>query len=311
MRIFFASLFLFSACGPSVGADDAGPRVDGTGNPNEFIDAAPAQACEKMDILFVIDDSGSMSEEQGNLASNFPMFASVINNYITRSGSPLDYRIGVTTTGRDVDYVLDLGLGFPPVPFSESGTNGELLMGCGMTRRWIQRSDTDVSGTLSCIAQVGTTGPGYEMPLLMLDWTLDERVLDNTNAGFLRDDALLAIVVLTDEDDCSREDNNFTVGFVDACDSNLPEVVPVSNFPDFLDNVKGARGRWAAAVIAGPTDCTSNFGDAVKANRLLDFVAQTGTNGIFSSICDGDLTTALNGALDTFDAACQNFPPVE
>ena len=34
---------------------------------------------------------------------------------------------------------------------------------------------------------------------------------DGTNSGFLRPDALLAVVILTDEDDCSREDNNFTI----------------------------------------------------------------------------------------------------
>ena len=30
--------------------------------------------CTKMDLLFVVDDSGSMGEEQSNLAANFPAF---------------------------------------------------------------------------------------------------------------------------------------------------------------------------------------------------------------------------------------------
>lgn len=67
-------------------------------------DAAPVQACDKMDLVFVIDDSGSMKQEQDNLRANFPMFVEVLDAYITRSGKPLDYRVAVTTTGVDVTY---------------------------------------------------------------------------------------------------------------------------------------------------------------------------------------------------------------
>ncbi|RMH41703.1 MAG: hypothetical protein D6689_10450 [Deltaproteobacteria bacterium] len=265
--------------------------------------------------MFVIDDSGSMQEEQTNLAANFPVFAQVIDDYMTSSGDALDYRIAITTTGRDVTTEF---VGAPLPPITEKGDNGEFLQGCGMTRRWIERGDGDVAGTFACVANVGTDGPGVEMPLLALEWALDDRVADGTNAGFLRDDALLAVVILTDEDDCSREDDPIQITLdptnptsADVCDRSSPNIVPLDHYLSFLDGIKGDRGRWAVAVTAGPTQCTSSFGDAIEAVRLKDFVTRTGDNAVFSSICDGDLASALRDALDTFSAACENFPPID
>jgi hypothetical protein len=194
---------------------------------------------------------------------------------------------------------------------SESGDDGAFRQDCGMSRRWLERGDSDVPGTFSCAAQVGTGGPSLEMPLHALELALTDRVNDGTNQGFLREDALLAVVVLTDEDDCSRQDNNFTVAN-DACDSSMPEIVDTDHYLGWLDTLKGERGRWATAVIAGPGPgtCTSSFGEAFEATRLKGFVNDTGTNAVFSSICEGDLASALEDALNTFEAACDSFPPI-
>jgi hypothetical protein len=66
-------------------------------------------------------------------------------------------------------------------------------------------------------------------------------------------------------------------------------------------------------VIAGPGPgaCSSTFGDADYAARLDEFVQSAGpSNGALSSICVGDLTQGLTDALELFDTACQNFPPI-
>ena len=305
----------------SEGGDEAGDGTgDGTGDGDgDGSGGGVAERCSQIDFLFVVDDSGSMKEEQDNLAANFPGFISVINDYVTDSGDPLDYRIAVTTSGRDLDYSIDEpevcvpGLGCvdpPPLPSSENGDNGAFKQKCDMSRRWIERTDADVSGTFSCAAKVGTGGPSIEMPLYTTELALTERVSDGTNAGFLREDALLALVILSDEDDCSRTDNDFSIE-TDSCHPEWPENVPIDHFTTFLDTVKGERGRWATAVIAGPQNCSSDFGDAINARRLQQFVTDTGTNGVFSSICQGDLSGALSDALETFDAACEAFPPVE
>lgn len=186
-----------------------------------------------------------------------------------------------------------------------------------MSRKWIESADSDVGGTFSCVAEVGTGGSSVEMPLLMTQTALTTRVADGTNAGFLREDALLAVVILTDEDDCSRPGDRVEITIdpsdpaamaADECDPSV--TMPVGGFLDALDGVKGDRGRWAGAIIAGPTNCSSSFGDAVAANRLQEFATSAGDNVIFSSICEGDLSGALMDAIDTFEAACQSFPPL-
>ncbi len=313
-----SALFLALAigCGTQVSEDPSLPGgetddpADNPGDPGTPPLGEP-EPCAKMDIVFVIDDSGSMSEEQSNLVANFPAFFDVIDNHTNSLGQPLDYRIAVTTTGRDVDYTLKIPPPFDlEIPTSESGDNGAFRQDCGMTRPWIERSDANVQDTFECLAQVGTGGPSLEMPLYALELGFTERIADGQNAQFLRNDALLATVILTDEDDCSRTDNDFELEN-DQCGQGDPDYLTMEHSVQFLDGLTGHRSRWATAVIAGPQDCSSSFGDAVEASRLKDFVSQTGANGTFSSICDGDLSISLADALDNFDAACDEFiPPV-
>ena len=297
------------------------------GGPGLGPDQLPGNTCEKMDILFVIDDSGSMAEEQGNLAANFPRFIEVLDAFQTGAGRGLDYRLGVTTTGKDFTTVVNisfLGMTLPPMTIAENGPAGRLLQSesCGMTRPWIERSDTGVADSFSCIAQVGVMGASTEMPLHMWELAVTDRVADGSNAGFLREDALLAVVILTDEDDCSRPEDRLEITIddpltmpmtaADECSPDNEELIQIDHFLSVFDTVKGDRGRWAVATIAGPGPgaCTSVFGDAGEAVRLQRFNEEVGQNAVFSSICNGDLSSALMDALDTFNAACETFPPL-
>ena len=312
---------ILSACGSSSTRDQFDEKSPGDGTkpgdttPVGSIGGKPAgenpkaDECQKMDIVFVVDDSGSMKEEQTNLAANFPKFVSVLESFKTKSGAKLDYRLAVTTTGRDLKYTIEVP-GFGSIPENEKGDNGAFrnTKSCGATKRWVDKGDNGGSTTFSCLAKTGTSGPSIEMPLYALKLAMNDRVADGTNAGFLRPDALLAVVILTDEDDCSREDNDFTIQS-DSCDT-MANLHPVAEYGAMLDVAAKGPGRWATAVIAGDKQCSSSFGDAVHAKRLQEFVSVAGKNGTFSSICDGDLSGALQKALDTFDAACKSFPSV-
>lgn len=285
------------ACGPSVrnnqGDDDS---VDASTQPTGD---GTEKRCEKMDVLFVIDNSGSMMQEQTNLIANFPAFISVLNN------SGLDYRVAVTTTGRDYSYAMTTPIG-GSIPMSQDGgDNGAMLKpgACNMTKRWIDKTDPDPSMTFSCVANVGIGGPSDEMPLSAMRDAFEERMTDGTNMGFRRPDSLLAVVFLTDEEDCSYE-QSVTFGFGQSlCDSMME---PVQSYVTFLDTYTGHRSRWATAAIAGPGpgSCSSTFGDAQEASRLKQFVTMTGQNGVMSSICDGDLSIGLTQALTLFQSAC-------
>jgi hypothetical protein len=295
---------LLVACGPDSRDEDDDGTGGGSGSGSQCEVCGVPEQCKKMDIVFVVDNSGSMQEEQSNLASNFPMFAQLLEQYtVNNNGEPLDFRVALTTTGRDVMYQIDLGGGFGTFPQNETGQNGEFYNNCGVSKRWLERSDPTMAQALSCRANVGTMGPSIEMPLLMSKWALKERAAD-TNAGFIRSDALLAVVMLTDEDDASTTDNNFTLNAMGVSPTNFHPQDAVM----FLDGVKGNRTRWASAVIAGDGNCSSNFGNAADAVRLKQFVTLANGNGstqaVFSSICNGDLTKGLKDALDLFQAAC-------
>jgi hypothetical protein len=287
------------ACGPApkhgddTGGDDDNPQVDASNTFPSY--DANAAACSEMDILFVIDNSGSMGQEQTNLIANFPAFISVLD------ASGLNYRVAVTTTARDYTYNMTTPLG--NIPQSTSGESGAMLKKGSMTKRWIDKGDPDVTGTFSALANVGTGGSSDEMPLGAVRDAFEDRMTDGTNTGFRRPGALLGIVILTDENDCSYE-ASVNLGFGQSlCDSMME---PVANYKAFLDQYTGSPTRWATAIIAGPGPgtCSSTFGDADEATRLIDFKNQVGTNAIMSSICDGNLASGLMKATMLFESAC-------
>jgi hypothetical protein len=159
---------------------------------------------------------------------------------------------------------------------------------------------------------------GLEMPLEAMKLALVDRAADK-KAGFLRKEALLAVVFLTDEEDCSSSDA-LGGGCMSAASKQVSEYVKV------LEDLKGA-GRFAVAAIAGDYDaatspspedlpppnngrgCTYNGGIAVEATRLKQLVSSVGKNGVFQSIRQSDLSGAIASALGTFEVACRTAPP--
>lgn len=292
------------ACGPpqsrNQGDDDGVDAGTGTDADQVFPpDDSGGGGCQKVDLLFVIDNSGSMGQEQANLIANFPMFITVLD------ASGLDYRVAVTTTARDYHYNMTLPIGGSIAQSTGAGDDGRMLQpaSCAMTKRWIDKGDPTPAQTFSCVANVGTGGNSDEMPLGAMRDAFEDRMMDNTNAGFRRSDALLGVVFLTDEEDCSYE-SSVNLGFGQSlCDAQME---PATNYVNFLDAYTGHRSRWAAAAIAGmgPGDCTSTFGNANEATRLKSFVAAAGAQARMSSICDGDLSASLQQTLALFQSAC-------
>jgi hypothetical protein len=179
-----------------------------------------------LDILFVIDNSASTSDKQLVFASNFPRFVDALDAF---PGGRPDLHIGVVTTTVDIG-VQGFGPGCPsPAPYDDgllvntprvaagcTGPSGRFLVdvaGSGGSRT--TNYTGTLSDTLSCIAQVGSTGCGFEAPLDAM-----KRALDGSrpeNAGFIRPDADLAVVILADEDDCSVADSTlFALGLDEA-----------------------------------------------------------------------------------------------
>lgn len=256
------------------------------------------RACSMLDLLFIIDDSQTMDVEQAALQAAIPAFVTALDAHRTEAGEPLDYRIGVTTTSRDVTFIQN------GVTISDVGADGALLASCAGSRI-LSRGDADLSANLACRVSAGIDGAGVEMPAYALELALTSRVDDGTNAGFRRPEALFAIVVVTDEDDCSRRDDNFSVPNGTTCPASS-ELWVSSDTLEFLDQHTGHRSRWSLAVSANPgnTDCTAAAGGAKPAPRLRELVTAAGSSAQFYSVCDSP-ATMLASALAQFAAACE------
>ena len=139
----------------------------------------------------------------------------------------------------------------------------------------------NIKDAFKCIAKVGTKGCGYEHQLEAARRAPDPTL--NLNPGFLRPDALLAVVFITDEDDCSAQNQglfdptNTTLGNPDSfrcfahgtrCDGNDPTRVGlhancrpggdylygIERYTKFFTETIKRPGRVLAFAIAGPTD---------------------------------------------------------
>lgn len=297
-----------------------------TGN-NNVPKGNTSAGCSGMDILFVVDDSGSMQEEQENLANNFPQFVSVLDKYRTSNGSSLDYRLAVTTTGVNRVFKQNL-LANWNLPTTTSGPTG-LMLGrdgaegpdCGLDKPWLESTDSNVTDKFSCMAQVGTMGSGTEMPFAALEAALGtdgnyKSRPGGPNEGFYRKnaDSLLVVVIITDEDDCSIEKNGVmyrsTNGAADCNENKSKGLYVTEDIKKFLDNLTGGEDRYVVVGIAGPKDCTSDFGSAINAKRVKDLVELVGDNGVFGDICEGNLWINLEQALETMTVACTDMGPL-
>jgi hypothetical protein len=217
-------LFGFTALGLLAGCPsrEISP-VDPVQDKEEFKDI-PVQLNRDVDILFVVDNSGSMAEEQASLTANFPVFTNVLE---TIEGGLPNVHIGVVST--------DVGAGpFAISGCQGSGDNGALLVGDTTCRPTGANYISDVSdgaggrttnypGTLaaafSCNASLGITGCGFEMQLESMRRALNGS--NGGNAGFLRDSAYLAVIFITDEDDCSTENTQMFDTSQNSIDSEL------------------------------------------------------------------------------------------
>ncbi|KIG12856.1 hypothetical protein DB30_00974 [Enhygromyxa salina] len=212
----------------------------------------------KVDILFVIDNSSSMAEEQSTLAANFGAFIEVLED----EGARVDYRVAITTTDNGnpacdpqlttpefgalvmhsceqhlEDFVANMGedLDVRDVGCRDSCTlDADALALLPTTtalddvpgpRPWIERINgktnlplgTNMADAFACFGPQGIGGCSFESPLEAMAQALYRSYdVDDPSAGFLRHDAVLAIIFVTDEVDCSHAEAGSALFEVDA-----------------------------------------------------------------------------------------------
>jgi hypothetical protein len=234
-----ALIIALAACG-----DDRLRRVL---PPDVIVDTYVQQSASKVDVLWIVDNSESMEGEQENLARNFQSF---IELFVRGS---VDYRIAVTTT----DIFGDEGRfqGNPPILSPQTG---------------------NVITAFQNNIRVGISGSAYEAGLDAAEMALERQKQLNVTAPqppeFLRPDAYLYLIFVSDEQDKSREED-------------------VRYYWRVFETAKGIGndGTVSAAAIVGTqlqNPCTAAYG-----SRYLALTELTG--GEKGSICDEDFASTL------------------
>jgi hypothetical protein len=310
-------------------------QIDLGGNENELAswgDGLPLAYgdFEGVDVLLVVDNSGSMKEEQQILATAvFPLVSALIdplpgwpypaadnlriavvssdmglswggNPYENGDGWPGDTPQGCGSTGdngwfeaytvgKTIDLMHDTipcdasnsqcpagwlceeigdeGVGTCHAPSSD-GTNHPCP---GMSAMWVEtpigptddpQPNEELATQVACLSSLGTSGCGFEQQLQAAAAALDKP----EQADFVRDGALLAVIQISDEEDCSIESNDlFAVDEIQQLSGNKVNVA-CANHPQHLfaptgyyDSILAAKNNVPgsaifAAIVGVPID---------------------------------------------------------
>lgn len=132
-----------------------------------------------VDVLFTIDNSCSMQEEQASLGEYFPVFMDYF------FGSGLDYHVGVISTDLD-----------------NPAHQGKLQPSAGYS--YIDLDTLKPIDVFEDMATMGTEGTGIEKGLGATYLALEE-LRDSFNEGFYRDEASLHTILISDEADHTED----------------------------------------------------------------------------------------------------------
>ena len=244
------STFIFLSCSPT----SSGFSIPG--DEDQF--AGSVVLNNKVDILFVVDNTSSMMQHQKRIAGQLAPLILDLNKL------KMDYRFAVTTTSM-----------------------GEPSQSCPQTSRSLIGAPKYL--TVKNIANlqdrfvVGQSGCDIERGLDAMAHVISEKYLASITSDFIRSDALLVVNFITDEEDKSSEyGNSSTDDFIKLLDRRKPL---------FKD---GARG-WIANFIGtlNPNVSCDQLGASpnvgIKYLKLID-----ASSGVKSSICNLDMTTTVS-----------------
>ncbi|MDP6932147.1 MAG: hypothetical protein QGG40_04485, partial [Myxococcota bacterium] len=168
-----------------------------------YTDVFYQEPTDQVDILWVIDNSQSMADQQAEVASKFDDFIYEIES------TELDFHLGVVTT--DLDNTEENGKLIAP--------EGEPL--------YLSAADEGYEDMFRERVQVGIEGSDKERGIDAAYKALSEPLVTSYNYGFLRSDATLSIIYVSDENDCSDRNELYGYEEEDACYSYADKLVPI------------------------------------------------------------------------------------
>jgi hypothetical protein len=255
-----------------------------------------------IDIMWIVDNSGSMNSSQTNLANNFSSF---ITDFIALN---YDFRMAVTTTDTWYNQYSSNAFFSPRwrtgnranlynPNFNPQGPNtdsGVFVM---------NKNTPNLNSVFTTNIRVGTQGNGDERSFASMMRSLNH----GANSDFRRSSAYLSVIIVSDEEDFSTTNSTTTESYTN------PNLIPVSNFVTQLDTLVGAtadnrRDKYqVSAIYIRDQACLDALDDssqkiAVRLGELAD-----ATGGSKNSLCDS-FTTVLNNIKNSVLAAAAVFP---
>ena len=208
-----------------------------------------------------------------------------------------DYVCGVTQP-EECEDVLGAGVTHPR---GEGASNQDCMFATGA--RYMDNNEPDLSAAFECAAQVGVSSyAGTERPMeAMVQAVTPSTEAAACNEGFIRDDAILVVTFITDEDDAFGDSAGTPAGWkqalVAAKNGDENAIVVLGLFGD-----NDQPGAICQALGSG-TD------GAEPSPRLREFVDSFGPKGFFGSVCAPSYDEFFQEAVGLIDTTCDEFIP--
>ncbi|MEM7153472.1 MAG: vWA domain-containing protein [Myxococcota bacterium] len=271
----------------AVTTSGSGTDTGGDADSSTSDDLPPAVPCTGVDVLFVVDNSEPMLEEQIRLRGTALAFIQQIQSTIPTLTENIN--IGVITT--DEDQMVQANAE-PCGPY-EGGLN------------WMISSSMALSTELECALSVGIGGSPNERPMDMLLTALDDDNLapDGFHNGFLREDALLVVVIVTNEEDDVEADTSWG---------------SMGDPATWVTTLADKKGGWLNDIVVyslvgieEPNACVGPWDGVTGAQhspRLIDFTWAF-PQGAVGDVCEQEYASFLLGVVPGVAAACAGYIP--
>jgi hypothetical protein len=288
LTLYIACPLLVAACGDSPSSVSVLPAA-------QNFQQSPATVNNQLDLLWVVDNSSSMTPLQTDMTDNFNSF---IDQFVTKG---YDFHLAVTTTDAYLSGAF----------WDNNASLAKFRDGVGGTLTGvfdILSTTPNLINVFVTNASQGAGGSGDERAFSSLKAALN----NPSNAGFLRSNSYMGVVILSDEDDFSdptRSEYSWLTrgGIADHAYDTVVDGVPanpnlesVDSYVSYLDGLTGTTGATrrysvSAITVLDNTCLASHIASSpssIIGLRYLEIAADT--NGVTGSICDSSYASTLD-----------------
>lgn len=247
----------------------------------------------KLDILFLINDQPSMSSFQQELVQSMSSFMSVFQT------KGFDFKIAVATSSA---YMAD------PTLNGYSAANEALadfndFNGTVHSGQFVLTPSTlDLFNVFAINAKPNKNTAGQDGR----SFSSFRQALMNTrpvNAGFLREDSFLAVIIVDNQDDFSG--NGRCTGCNVNQRYNSPNLDPVTVYRDFLNTLTGTSGATARYNVSAMTQTGVPCQGGANMTRIMELANMT--NGVLGDICQADFGASMTQMSDKIATLSSQF----